>query len=287
MASLRSKEIIATKSSPGSSRKGEKPKPPAAKGTCTMMIALAVILALQPSPAAAPGIPVNPFAGPHQENTYTYAVSPGATVNVTTPSGRIAVEAGEPGKIIVVASRRAATQQAIVDLHADVTQNGNDVTAAARLPANCAQDCSVSFQIQVPPDTNIVAHSDSGSVGINDVSGSVTASTVHGPILCGGLSGNATLGAQEGMVNGGFRDVSHVTHMELGTGSGTVRVVLPPNAAIAEIKAGTGDGAIHSEWPLAIAPKGTGASGEGHFGNAGPVVLAGTGKGDVDIVKAP
>ena len=142
--------------------------------------------------------------------TQTYAVTPGATLNVTTPSGRIAIEAGEPGKIIVVASRSAG-----------VHQDGNYVTATARVSASCTQDCA--------------------------------ASAVHGPILCSGLSGNATLGTKEGMVNGAFRDVSHVTHMELGTGVGTVRVVLPPNAAI----------------------------------TSGLVVLAGTGKGDIDIVKGP
>ncbi len=252
-----------------------------------MMIVFALILALQTSPAVAPGIPVNPFAGPHQENTYTYAMSPGATLNVTTPNGRVAIEAGEPGKIIVVASRRAATQQAVAAIHADVTQSGNGVSATAHLPASCTQDCSLSFQIQVPPDTNVVAHSDAGSVGVNDVSGSVIASTVNGPVLCGGLSGNATLGAKEGMVNGGFRDMTHVTRVELGTGNGTVRAVLPANAAIGEIKAGTDDGAIHSEWPLTVVTKGTGASAEAHFGDKGPTLLIGTGKGDVDIVKAP
>ena len=208
--------------------------------------------------------------------TQTYAVTPGATLNVTTSSGRIAIEAGEPGKIIVVASRSA-----------DVHQDGNTVTATARVSTSCTQACDVSFQIQVPPDTNVVAHVDSESVDISDVTGSVTASAVHGPILCSGLSGNATLGTKEGMVNGAFRDVSHVTHMELGTEVGTVRVVLPPNAAIAEIKAGTADGEIHSAWPLTVAPKGAGSHGEGHFGTSGPVVLAGTGKGDVDIVKGP
>ncbi len=253
-----------------------------------MMTILALILALQASPGVAPGIPVNPFAGPHQENTYTFTVSSGASLNVTTPSGRVSIEAGEPGKIIVVANRRASSQAAIASLGVDVKQSGNAVSANGRLPAHCMPDCgAVSFQIQVPPDTTIVAHSDDGSVAVHDVSGSVTASTVHGPILCGGLSGNATLAAQEGMVNGGFSDMTHVTQVTLGTSSGTVRVALPANAAIAEIKAGTGDGAIHSEVPLTIVPKGAGASVDQHIGSTGPTLVLGTGKGDVDIVKLP
>lgn len=254
-----------------------------------MTLVLALLLALQATPSVAPpAIPVNPFAGPHQEATYTYPVSSGAQLTVSTASGRVAVEAGEPGKIIVVASRRAGSQAALAALGADVTQNGNSVSATGRFPAHCTPDCgTVSFEIQVPPDTSVVAHSDEGSVGINDVSGSVKASTLHGPILCGGLSGDAILGAQEGMVNGGFRDLTHVKNVILGTGTGTVRVVLPQDAVISDIKAGTGDGAIHSMWPLTIGPKGSGAHGEGHFGNAGPEILAGTGKGDVDIVKAP
>jgi hypothetical protein len=251
------------------------------------MRALALILALQASPGIAPGIPVNPFAGPHQENTYTFAVSSAASLNVTTASGRIAIEAGEPGKIIVVASRHAQTQGALATFGVDVKQSGNSVSAAGRLPDRCTPDCgTVSFEIQVPPDTAIVAHSNEGSVAVHDVSGSVTASTVHGPVLCGGLSGNATLASHEGMVNGGFRDMTNVTRVTLGTEKGTVRVALPANATIGEVKAGTGDGTIHSELPLNVVTKGAGASVDQHFGS-GPMLVLGTEKGDVDIVKLP
>lgn len=244
---------------------------------------LPLFLAIAPMQTAPTS--VNPFAGPHAEKTYTYAVSGPARLAITTLNGRITVKRGDAGKIVVTVNRRAGTQTEVDALGSEVQQKDSTVSASGTFPPNCGDSCgSVDFIVTVPADTSITAHSDNGEIGINDIDGTVTASTKTGPILCGGLAGNVTLGAVHGMVNAGFRDFAHVTKVILGTSDGVVRLVLPHGATIGTLKAGTGDGKIYSPFDLKPVSKGNGVEVSRQFSATGPTVLMGTGRGDVNIV---
>lgn len=244
------------------------------------MMIIPLLLAITPGATS-----VNPLAGPHAQNTYTYAVSGPARLDVTTVNGRISIKAGAAGKIVVLVNRRAETQAALTSLGSQVAQKGNNVTAAGRFPDQCGTSCgSVDFTITVPADTDIVASSDNGFVGIDNIDGAVTAATKNGPVLCGGLAGNVTLGSVNGRLNAGFRDLTHVSKIVLGTETGVVRVVLPSGGGIGKLKAGTGDGKIFAPWKLDTVSKGNGMEVEQQINSSGPSVLLGTGRGDIDIV---
>ena len=244
-----------------------------------MMIA-PLLLAIAPHATS-----VNPNAGPHAYNTYTYSVSGPAQLDVTTLNGRISIKRGDPGKIVVVVNRRADTQAAVDALGSQIQQKGNSLTAAGRFPDRCGDSCgSVDFTISVPVDTNVVANSENGFIGIYNIDGSVTASTKNGSVLCGGLAGNVTLGALNGRLNAGFRDLTHVSKIVLGTQNGVVRIVLPAGTRIGKLKAGTGDGKIFAPWTLDIVPKGNGVEVQQQLNSSGPEVILGTGRGDIDIV---
>ena len=250
------------------------------------MIVLSFLLALAP---VQPLTPVNPYAGPHVEKTYTFKVTAPGKLTVTTLNGRISVKAGDTGSIIVVANRRSASQDALGKLSESVMQQGQDVTATGMFPSDCGETCgSVDFTITVPPNTSVTANGTNGSIGIEDIDGTVVAATKNGPVLCGGLGGDVTLGSENGMVNAGFRDLSHVSKAILGTNNGVVRVVLPHGATIGTIKAGTKNGKILTPWALTPVKQSDGAMKVDHqFSKTGPLFLLGTSTGDVDVVISP
>jgi hypothetical protein len=230
---------------------------------------------------------VNPTAGPHVEATQTFAVSPHSSLLVTTAGGHVEIKGGDDGKIVVTTIRHAPTQAALASLDATVSLKDNALSATGTFASGCNNCGSVDFTITVPQDATIVAHADEGSISINGVDGTVKASTKHGPVLCGDLGGNAVIGTGDGMVNAGYRDLSHVTKIMLGAGAGTVRLVIPSDAKLGSINVGTGDGRLYTPWPLSVVQKKKGFEAKGTMSSTGPTVLMGTGKGDVVIATVP
>lgn len=230
---------------------------------------------------------INPHAGPRLVDTYHFTMKASPALHVATENGSVSIKGGDGNEIVVTVTRRGGSAADMKAIAVKAAQSGNAVDVSSQMPTGCSA-CTASYEITVPRSTTIDASSDFGSIGVENVAGDVDAMTKHGPILCGGLSGNVKLTSENGMLNAGFSDLSHVSTVTLGTANGAIRIVLPPHAKVAHLKAGTANGAITSPGlALNVARKGTGAAVDQTLASSGPTIVLGTASGPIAIVTAP
>ncbi len=108
-----------------------------------------------------------------------------------------------------------------VESNPPIQQNGNSIRIGYDLPEDVRRHVSISYEITVPADTSVQAHSGSGSLGVEGVRAEVQAQTGSGDIR--------------------VRDVGGRSHVQ--TGSGSIRA---ENVA-APFYAHTGSGDIEAE----------------------------------------
>jgi hypothetical protein len=131
-------------------------------------------------------------------------------LDVSTIRGKIEVIVGEPGRIVVagavtiraawdVPANAPELARRVVD-HPPIEINGN--TVRLRPPSDAAERraVTVSYQVQVPPDTQVLAVSESGATTITGVSEAVTVRTQSGAIELTHLGATAGVTTGSGSV---------------------------------------------------------------------------------------
>ncbi len=159
----------------------------------------------------------------------TLQVSGTTSLDVTTGSGDITVKAGGTDKIVVHGTvhsnndwfSNAESAVHAVESNPPIQQNGNSIRIGYDLAQDVRRHVSISYEITVPADTTVQAHSGSGSLGVQGVRAEVQAQTGSGEIR--------------------VRDVGGRSHVQ--TGSGSIRA---ENVA-APFYAHTGSGDIEAE----------------------------------------
>jgi DUF4097 and DUF4098 domain-containing protein YvlB len=119
------------------------------------------------------------------ERTYNVASSP--VVDVSTSRGKINVRVGEPGKVVVTG---AATVRVGLTTPADALERARKVATnppieqsgerlRLRSPADPDDNraMTVNYDVRVPPNTRVMAVSDSGAIEVRDVAGHVEVRT--------------------------------------------------------------------------------------------------------------
>jgi Putative adhesin len=140
----------------------------------------------------------------------SFQVTASSKLDVSTVHGKIEVVAGEPGRIVVAG-------EANVRVGWDVPANAVELArqVAASPPVERAGDTvrlrpppdrdsqravTVSYQVRVPPDTEVRANSDSGATSVRGVAGAVDVRTQSAAIDLGALGGAATVSTGSGAV---------------------------------------------------------------------------------------
>ena len=217
-------------------------------------LAALAALTLAARPAAAQSVPF--------ERTLTVPAT--AKLDAATFRGTIAVTTGAPGRIIVrgaatvrigsVAADKALAIAKRLAAQPPVTQDGATVRVRPPSTEDDRRAVTVSYRVEVPPDTEVVAVSDSGAVTVTRVAGRVAVTTQSSTITLTELGGRAqvTSGSGAVQVDGvrGELDVttssSGIRAMRLGgalrvmTGSGAVRVGFTGTGGSADITTSSG-----------------------------------------------
>lgn len=167
----------------------------------TLRISLALLAILCPSLAIA------------QEFRFerTFDAAGQSTLDVSTQRGRIEVVAGEAGRIVVTG---AATVRVGWNVPADAVDIARRVAAAPpierdgntlrlRRPSDAAAQraVTVSYRVQVPPNTEVRTSSDSGATSVRGIAGAVDVKTQSAAIDLGGLAGTSTVATGSGAID--------------------------------------------------------------------------------------
>lgn len=168
-----------------------------------------------------------------QEGSFdrTLKVSGTVDMDVSTGSGSITVNRGSSGQVVVHATIRASDRGwfsgdqtdriRAIEQNPPVEQSGNVIRIGHFLDSERQRNISIDYDIQIPADAKLRAHSGSGHVRVTQVNGPVEAQTGSGGIEVGDLESDA--------------------HLQTGSGNITI------NNVAGEVRAHTGSGSISGD----------------------------------------
>src|SRR5215510_9924463 len=140
----------------------------------------------------------------------SFDLSGRATLDVSTIRGKIDVTVGEPGHIVVTGAATvrigwrtlvdAAERARKVAADPPVRLDGSTVRLTPPADGDDRQAMTISYQVRVPPSTDVLTASDSGATTVRGVGGRVTVRTQSGAIEVGDLRGTTTIKTGSGSV---------------------------------------------------------------------------------------
>lgn len=158
----------------------------------------------------------------------TLQVNGSVNLDVTTGSGDITVKTGSSNQVVVHGTVRSnswifGSDSAVhkAESNPPIQQSGNSIRLGYDLPDDVKRHVSISYEITVPPDTAVQAHSGSGNIEASGVRSQVEAQTGSGDIR--------------------MRDIGSKTRVQ--TGSGNIRA----ETVAAPFWAQTGSGDIEAD----------------------------------------
>ncbi|MFZ0912318.1 MAG: DUF4097 family beta strand repeat-containing protein [Candidatus Korobacteraceae bacterium] len=199
----------------------------------------AVLLALLLAPAL-----LHARAEGHFDRTLT--VSGTVSLDVTTGLGDITIKDGGTDKVVVHGTVHAnnewfsSAESAVhaVESNPPIQQNGNSIRIGYNLPEEARRRVSISYEIIVPADTTLQAHTGSGSVGVQGVRAEVQAQTGSGEIRVRDVGGRSRVQTGSGSIRAENVAAPFYAH----TGSGDIDADLTGSG---DVDVQTGSGGIH------------------------------------------
>ncbi len=175
----------------------------------------------------------------------TLQVSGSVNLDVTTGSGDIKVTTGSSNQVVVHGTVHSnnwifgnngdAVRQ--VESNPPIQQSGNSIRIGYNLPSDVSRHASIDYEITVPPDTALQAHSGSGNVEVAGIRSPAQVTTGSGDIR--GHDLGRGLKAQTG--SGNIRVEDTAAPLDAQTGSGDIEASLTGSG---DINAHTGSGTI-------------------------------------------
>ncbi|MHC4434006.1 MAG: DUF4097 family beta strand repeat-containing protein [Planctomycetota bacterium] len=208
------------------------------------------------------------------------ALSPGSTFTAKTHNGSITIHGADVDRCSLTAKivTRAGTDEEAEELSDQVSvtlvPSDNGLAAKIDRPTRLVnKSVSVSYDIQVPNQTNLELITHNGAVRIADIAGDVDATTHNGKVSTENSSGTVVLTTHNGSVNcqnisGGARLHTHnggvdavysetapsVCDVSIETYNGGISFKSPPNFS-ARVDASTHNGSVHTDLPITVSGK--------------------------------
>jgi len=140
----------------------------------------------------------------------SFDVSGPSVLDVSTIRGKIDVTVGEPGRVVVAGTATVRVDWNVPANAPDLARNVADnppiqregQTLRLRPPSDAAAQraVTVSYQVRVPPDTEVTAASESGATTVRSIKGAVTIRTQSGAIEVMQLGGSVVVTSGSGSV---------------------------------------------------------------------------------------
>lgn len=210
----------------------------------TLLVWIVAIIAGTASPAVAQRFPFE----------RSFAVSGPSALDISTIRGKIEVTVGEPGRIVVLGTVTVRVDWNVpanaTDLARKVADNppvrhvGRTVSLSSPSDPAELRALTVSYQVRVPPETEVAARSESGATTVRGVTGAVVIRTQSGAIEAMQLGGTAALTSGSGSVTvdrvaGALTVTTNSSSVNARSAGGDVRVRTSSGSVDATL---TGDG---------------------------------------------
>jgi DUF4097 and DUF4098 domain-containing protein YvlB len=253
----------------------------------------------------------------------TLTVSGAVDLNVETSSGRIEVRPGDTSSVRIHGVIRMQNEffhgdeSRIHEIESNppITQSGNTIRIAPLTDEWMRRHISISYELVVPQQTKLRAHTGSGSESVEGIHGPVEMQTGSGSIkvarvddevriqtgsgrididgVKGKVDAHTGSGSIEGASIGGPINANtgsgsvHLEQtaqgpLEAHTGSGSVEVRLPADAAF-DLYAHTGSGHVYVDHPIEVHGNLGGHEVQGKVKGGGVLVDLRTGSGSVRV----
>jgi DUF4097 and DUF4098 domain-containing protein YvlB len=193
----------------------------------------------------------------------TLKVTGTVDLDVTTGAGNISVRQGSAGAVHVVGrikahdrwdSRDAESKVRVLEANPPIEQNGNTVRIGHISDPELRRNVSISYELEVPPDSRLHAQTGSGNETVTGITGPLNLNTGSGNIaVTGGSEVRANTGSgdvQLESINGDVRANTGSGNMRIKglsgrvsgqTGSGDVTV---EQSSLTDVKLSTGSGNV-------------------------------------------
>ncbi|MGD9905484.1 MAG: DUF4097 domain-containing protein [Vicinamibacterales bacterium] len=158
---------------------------------------------------------------PAGDERRSFAVAPGATLDIANVAGNVRITAGDADAVVVDAVRRRGDSRRSADPRVEMRQIGNRIEVRTRGTGSRRSSTAVDFTVTVPRDTVVLARSISGQVALRGVDGEVRIESVSGRVEAVQSANLALLKSVSGDVV--VRDGASAGTLTLATVSGTVR----------------------------------------------------------------
>ena len=190
-------------------------------------------------------LPVMLFARAEGKFDRTLTVNGPVTLDLTTGSGNITVRTGGSNQVVIHAVIRSSndwfggdSENAVraVESNPPVEQNGNSIRVGYNLPEDAKRHVSISYDVTVPGDTSLQAHSGSGDIGVQGLRKSAVVTTGSGDVNLRDLGPQANARTGSGSIKG--QDIA--LPFTARTGSGGVDADLT-GSGNADVESGSGE----------------------------------------------
>jgi hypothetical protein len=196
----------------------------------------------------------------------TLTVAGAVNLDLVTGSGDVVIRAGGTNQVVVhgtvrgnnewLSSSDAAVHQ--VESNPPIQQNGNSIRIGYNLPDDVKRHISISYEVAVPVNTVVQAHSGSGDVEVTGVRSDVQAHSGSGEIRLRDLGGRVNVQTGSGNIQAqnvtapfsgqtGSGDIeaslTGAGDVDVHTGSGTIRV----KGIRGGVQAHTGSGDVEAD----------------------------------------
>jgi hypothetical protein len=192
-----------------------------------------------------------PFSEADGRFERTIDVTGPVNLDVATGSGAIEVKASSAGTVRIYGTIKARGHGRVsaeeklqyIEDHPPIVSSGNTIRVGRIEDAAYAKNVSISYEIQVPPDTTLASRAGSGNQRIDGLNGSVEASTGSGAIVISNIQGNVNARTGSGSI-----ELHSITGLlDAHTGSGSIN----GERIAGSIGARTGSGQISLEQRMA------------------------------------
>jgi Toastrack DUF4097 len=172
----------------------------------------------------------------------TLQVSGAVNLDLTTGSGDVVIKAGGGNQVIVHGTVRASNwfssgEDAVhqVESNPPIQQSGNTIRIGYNLPEGVKHWVAISYEVTVPPDTTVEAHSGSGNLGIEGIRAAVQGQTGSGDIRLRDLGKQVHVQTGSGSIRAQDAGAPFYAH----TGSGDIDAALTGSGDV-DIQTGSG-----------------------------------------------